>query len=171
MAVFIEVLLDRAGCSAVIAENSTAGDYLQAFRLGTREALSQRGRSSVTIVLEKVDALRVGALIALFERAVTFYAFLVKINAYHQPAVELGKKSAGEVIGLKNDLVRYLQDHAEEDFSVEELAAALGCEGAEEMVFSLLWRLSYKGQSGVCVEATDVSERPGDIWARRYRAL
>lgn len=31
-------------------------------------------------------------LIALFERAVSFYASLVNINAYHQPGVEAGKK-------------------------------------------------------------------------------
>ncbi|MCL1917499.1 MAG: glucose-6-phosphate isomerase [Peptococcaceae bacterium] len=186
VAVFIEVLLDRAGSSAVMAEESTAGDYLQAFRLGTREALSQRGRSSLTILLEKVDALRVGALIALFERAVTFYASLVNINAYHQPAVELGKRSAGEIIGLKNDVVHYLKDHAHEDFSVEELVKALGCEGAEEMVFSLLWRLSYNAQSGICVvkgaavsgeeasaqdEIAHNTDAPGDIWARRYRCV
>jgi glucose-6-phosphate isomerase len=36
----------------------------------------------------------VGALIALFERAVGFYASLVGINAYHQPGVEAGKKAA-----------------------------------------------------------------------------
>ena len=35
-----------------------------------------------------------GGLIALFERAVGFYATLVGINAYHQPGVEAGKKAA-----------------------------------------------------------------------------
>jgi len=31
----------------------------------------------------------------IFERAVSFYASLVNINAYHQPGVEAGKKAAG----------------------------------------------------------------------------
>jgi glucose-6-phosphate isomerase len=177
-AVFIEVLLDRAGDSVLIAEDSTSGDYLQAFRLGTREALSQRGRASASILLEKVDALRVGALIALFERAVTFYASLVNINAYHQPAVELGKKSAGEIIRLKNGIVQYLKDHAPAGFTVEGLAKALGREGAEETVFSLLFRLSYNPQSGVRVEkgtegsgegSGEGAGMPAGIWAWRYR--
>ncbi len=33
-------------------------------------------------------------MIALYERAVGFYATLVNINAYHQPGVEAGKKAA-----------------------------------------------------------------------------
>ena len=43
----------------------------------------------------------VGALIALFERAVGFYATLVNINAYHQPGVEAGKKAAAVVLDLQ----------------------------------------------------------------------
>ncbi len=39
-------------------------------------------------------------LIALFERAVSFYASLVNINAYHQPGVEAGKKAAGSFLAL-----------------------------------------------------------------------
>jgi len=39
-------------------------------------------------------------LIALFERAVGFYASLVNINAYHQPGVEAGKKAAGNVLTI-----------------------------------------------------------------------
>ena len=38
----------------------------------------------------------VGLLIALYERAVGFYATLVNINAYHQPGVEAGKKASEE---------------------------------------------------------------------------
>jgi glucose-6-phosphate isomerase len=43
---------------------------------------------------------RLGMLIALFERAVSFYASLVNINAYHQPGVEAGKKAAAVFLDL-----------------------------------------------------------------------
>ena len=42
-------------------------------------------------------------LIALFERAVGFYAGLVNINAYHQPGVEAGKKAAAVGAGAAGE--------------------------------------------------------------------
>ena len=45
-----------------------------------------------------------GALIALYERAVGLYASLVHINAYHQPGVEAGKKAAAAVLDLQGKL-------------------------------------------------------------------
>ena len=50
----------------------------------------------------------VGALIALYERAVGLYAFLVNINAYHQPGVEAGKKAAADVLDLQNQVIELL---------------------------------------------------------------
>ena len=55
----------------------------------------------MTITVRQVDARTIGALIALFERAVGFYATLVNINAYHQPGVEAGKKAAAVVLDLQ----------------------------------------------------------------------
>lgn len=122
---FIEVLKDRAGASPLIAEESTSGDYLQAFFLGTRNALSQKGRDSITITIQEIDALSIGVLLALYERAVSIYALLVNINAYHQPGVELGKKAAGEVILLKNQAVSFLRSQQGRKYTVEELAEEL----------------------------------------------
>jgi glucose-6-phosphate isomerase len=48
-----------------------------------RAALFENGRESMTITVPPVDARTVGALIALFERAVGLYAGLVGINSYH----------------------------------------------------------------------------------------
>jgi len=70
----------------------TAGDYLSGFLTGTREALYGNDRQSMTIAIRRVDARIVGALIALFERAVGLYASLIHINAYNQPGVEQGRK-------------------------------------------------------------------------------
>src|SRR5690606_10276987 len=82
---FIQVLEDREGTSPVVGENSTSGDYLQAFLMGTRKALAMKGRASLTITLEKLNSFTLGALLALFERTVSMYAYLVNVNAYHQP--------------------------------------------------------------------------------------
>ena len=70
----------------------TSGDYLHGFLRGTRAALYENGRESITLSIPEVNAFTVGALIALYERAVGFYASLVNINAYHQPGVEAGKE-------------------------------------------------------------------------------
>ena len=79
----------------------TSGDYLQGFLRGTRAALYEGGRDSITISIPEVDAFHVGALIALYERAVGFYGSLVNINAYHQPGVEAGKKAATRILQLQ----------------------------------------------------------------------
>ena len=50
----------------------------------------------------------VGALIALFERAVGFYASLVNINAYNQPGVEAGKKAAETLLSLQRKMLAVL---------------------------------------------------------------
>ena len=89
---FIEVLSDREGRSLEVDPGITSGNYLNSFLQGTRNALFENGRESLTITIEKLDARTVGALIALFERAVGFYATLVNINAYYQPGFKAVKK-------------------------------------------------------------------------------
>ena len=95
----------------------TTGDFLQGFLLGTEEALHENGRDSMTITLDAVNATTIGALIALYERAVGFYASLVQINAYHQPGVEAGKKAANNVIELQVKILQFLQSHPGEPFT------------------------------------------------------
>lgn len=138
--VFVEVLRDRAGESPVVRENSTSGDYLQAFMLGTAQALYDHGKSSAIITVPEVSPFYVGMLIALFERAVGFYADFVGINAYHQPAVEFGKKAAGALIDCKNRLSAYLQARPGSFFSPAELAAALACD--ERQLWHILRHLA-----------------------------
>ncbi|MCH7226311.1 glucose-6-phosphate isomerase [Haloferula sp. A504] len=93
-ATFIEVRKGRDGDTIEVEPGSTSADFLQGFLRGTRKALHESGRPSITISIPEVTPFQVGALIALFERAVSFYASLVNINAYHQPGVEAGKKAA-----------------------------------------------------------------------------
>src|SRR5207302_9017309 len=82
--VFIRVLED-GGKPLEVEKNATPGDFLHGFLLGTRAALFENDRQSITITVPRVDPRIIGALIALFERAVGFYGSLVNINAYHQP--------------------------------------------------------------------------------------
>lgn len=159
---FIEVLRDRAGLSPLIAENSTSGDYLQAFFLGTRKALTQKGRESITITIREINELSIGILLALYERAVSFYALLVNINAYHQPAVELGKKGAGEVIALKNQAVDFLHSHRGEKYTVGELVAKLaedsGHNADPETLFKILQHVVYNSNHKIKSEKKEIGE-------------
>ena len=50
-----------------------AGDYLHGFFLGTRDALYEKNRKSITITILEINPSAIGRLIA-FERAVWLYA-------------------------------------------------------------------------------------------------
>ena len=141
-AVFIEVLKDRSGPSPEVEPETTSGDYLHAFFLGTREALSESNRNSLTITLNQVDAFSVGLLIALFERAVGLYASLLGINAYHQPGVEAGKKAATQTLKIKPLAVSGLKKRKGLWLNVSQLCEEIGLVGSEEVVFKVLLHLS-----------------------------
>jgi glucose-6-phosphate isomerase len=142
-ATFIEVLNDRGGRSLEVEPGITSGDYLSSFLQGTRNALFENGRESLTITVEKLDARTIGALIALFERAVGFYATLVNINAYHQPGVEAGKKMAGAIIGLQREILEFLEKNRGRSFTAEELSKAIRAEDKAESVFKVLEHVSF----------------------------
>ena len=148
---FIEVLTDRDGASPAMEEGITSGDFLFGFFQGTRAALHQKGRESMTITVEKVDAATIGALIALFERSVGLYASLININAYHQPGVEAGKKAAGAIITLQKEVLMFLAKH-KEAMTAGEIAAGVGGAEETEAVFAILRHLAANPDRGVAVE-------------------
>ena len=141
-AVFIEVLADRQGPSPEVEPGVTSGAYLQAFFLGTREALAGNGRASITLTIKQVDARSVGMLIALFERAVGLYASLLGINAYHQPGVEAGKKAAAETLKLRARTIAALAKSPGKWRSVSQICEENGLVGSEELVFKVLLHVS-----------------------------
>jgi len=145
---FIEVLRDRQGPSMPVEPDATSGDYLSGFYQGTRQALYDNGRESVTITVERIDPRTVGALVALYERAVGLYASLVNINAYHQPGVEAGKKAAGNVLKLQRDILAHLRQTGTPR-TAEEVAAALGAGEEVETVFRILIHLAANDDHGV----------------------
>ncbi len=125
-ATFIEVRKMREGASPEVEEGANAGDFLQGFLRGTRTALTGNGRESVTISIDELDARTLGALIALFERAVTFYASLVGINAYHQPGVEAGKKAAAAFLDLLRQVRGALEGGDDGSRPAEAIASSIG---------------------------------------------
>lgn len=148
-ATFIEVLKDRHGPSIEVEPGVTAGDYLQGFLLGTREALSEKDRQSVTITVAEVNEASVANLIALYERAVGYYATLTGINAYHQPGVEAGKKAAGAAIDLGKSIVQALEANKGESFDAPAIAEKLGKPESTELVFKIALHMAANAKSGI----------------------
>jgi glucose-6-phosphate isomerase len=157
---FIDVLRDRAGVPLEVEPGITSGDYLQGFYLGTRDALSEKDRWSITLTLGEVSPRSVGMLIALYERVVGLYATLVGINAYDQPGVEAGKKAATGVIALQQRLVAALRASPGKALTAEALAAQVG--GEPETAFKILEHLAANGA---------VRKTPGSSWFDSTYAL
>ncbi len=162
---FIEVLKDRDTKSSLEVEPGiTAGDFLQGFYLGTRDALTEKDRHSVTITLADVSPRSLGMLIALYERVVGLYASLVGINAYHQPGVEAGKKAAGGVIALKLKIAAALKAVPGTPFTADQLAAQVGDPEKTELVFKILEHLAANKGNGI-------KKRPKTPWYKStYRS-
>lgn len=150
---FVEVLMDGGGSSITVEDDVTSGDFLNGFLLGTRKALHDAGRESMTITVDEVSARTVGVLIALFERAVGLYASLVNINAYHQPGVEAGKKAAGEVIALQRAVLAKMRERAGTLLTVDGWAEQLRAGDNIETLFKTLEHLAANSHSHVIREA------------------
>jgi glucose-6-phosphate isomerase len=145
-ATFIEVRRDRAGSSIDVEPGVTSGDYLFGFLQGTRRALYEGGRLSVTITLDMADARALGAIIALYERAVGFYATFVNINAYHQPGVEAGKKAAQAVITLQAKVMAALKSE-KHGVTADKLAETIGEVHEAETVWKICEHLAANGRA------------------------
>jgi glucose-6-phosphate isomerase len=146
---FVEVLVDQSGKPLKVESDFTTGDYLSGFMLGTRQAMQESGRQTLTITVKSVSPATIGTLIALYERAVGFYATLVGINAYHQPGVESGKKAATRVLKIQQQVVEFLKTNRKKSFTVDEIAAQIPEQGEAEHVFKVLERLSSNPARGV----------------------
>ncbi|MEI6073679.1 MAG: glucose-6-phosphate isomerase [Verrucomicrobiae bacterium] len=136
---FIEVRKATASAPLEVEPGVTPGDYLQGFLRGTRSALHENGRESLTLSIPEFNAFQLGALIALYERAVGFYGSLVNVNAYHQPGVEAGKKAASHVIDLQIRVAAHLRKSGKPE-TAEQIAAAVAADPEE--VFHILRHLA-----------------------------
>jgi glucose-6-phosphate isomerase len=152
---FVEVACDREKGvrSFAVEKGVTSGDYLHGFLLGTRKALHDNGRGSITLTIPDASARSVGMLIALYERTVGLYAQLAGINAYHQPGVEAGKKAAAQVLALQAQLLLDLEAQKGVFRTAERIAATLGSPGETETVFKILEHLAANPDHGVARKA------------------
>jgi glucose-6-phosphate isomerase len=152
-ACFIEVRKGRDGASIEVDPGTTSADYLQGFFRGTRKALHAAGRKSLTISIPEVTPFQLGLLIALFERAVSFYASLVNINAYHQPGVEAGKKAAGTFLETLNSVRVHMTSAPQ---TAEQIAAAISAD--PEDVYHCLTHLAANGGAAATLGASPAAD-------------
>jgi glucose-6-phosphate isomerase len=135
---FIEIDKDRRNPAIEVEDGVTSGDYLHGFLRGTRSALYESGRESITMSIPEANAFNVGALIALYERAVGFYGSLVNIDAYDQPGVEAGKKAATRLLELQKQVCAKLTGGPGK--TAEEVARSIDAD--PEDVFHVLRHLA-----------------------------
>ena len=140
--IFIELLDSPRDLNFFDLDNPK--DYLSGFLQGTRSALSSEGRQSITITLNELNATSLGALIALFERAVTFYAELINVNAYDQPGVEAGKKAASDVLSTQLSIQKLL--YSGEKFSFIEIVNNLKS-STPETIFFIIRQLCFSNSN------------------------
>nr|APP87950.1 glucose-6-phosphate isomerase [Paulinella micropora] len=140
-ATFIEVLENPSDIPRV--QGDYPGDFLNGFLQGTRSALSEGGRQSITLTMEHFNAYSLGALIALFERAVGLYGELINVNAYHQPGVEAGKKAAAAILTLQSQIETFLADGL--FHSIKEIQQEIDSDNTEA-IFLILRHLCGSNQ-------------------------
>jgi len=137
---FVEVRKASPVPEFEVEPDATSGDFLQGFLRGTRSALHEKGRDSITISIPEFNAYYLGVLIALYERAVGFYGSLVNINAYHQPGVEAGKKAAARILELQNASEKALSAKPGQALTAEQVAVQIDAEPEE--TFHILHHLA-----------------------------
>ncbi len=152
---FVEVLIDQNNSALQVEPDVTSGDYLNSFYLGTRQALSESGRESITLTIRDTSAFRIGMLIALYERAVGFYSSLINVNAYHQPGVEAGKRAAVAVLNLQNRVLECLSQNLRCPMTLRDIVASIRAEKDFEHVFKICEHLSSNPSHGITKLASD----------------
>ncbi|MBW4513738.1 MAG: glucose-6-phosphate isomerase [Timaviella obliquedivisa GSE-PSE-MK23-08B] len=158
-ATLIEVLEDRQGASIEVETGATSGDYLSGLLQGTRQALYENHRDSITVTIPQVNPRTVGALIALYERAVGLYGCMVNVNAYHQPGVEAGKKAAAAVLELQQRVVKALKEGSV-PMSLTELASCAGAPDQVEAIYKIVRHLQENHRE---VAVTGDLSKPGSL--------
>jgi glucose-6-phosphate isomerase len=82
-------------------EGKSMAGLLNAEKRATEFALVESSRPNYTIRFPKLDARHVGQFISLWQIATAFAGLLLNIDAYDQPAVELGKQATFGLMGRK----------------------------------------------------------------------
>jgi len=78
---------------------SSLGRLLNAERQATEQALLASARPTLTVLFERIDERTVGQFIYLYECVTSIAGLLFGVNAYDQPAVQLGKEYTFALMG------------------------------------------------------------------------
>ena len=96
----LEIAGHRSGMASVgYLGGHGLGELLDAERRATAEALRRRGRPSMTIEMEALDAESLGELFMLMSIATVYAGALYGVNPLDQPGVELGKELTYGLMG------------------------------------------------------------------------
>ncbi|MBN1787799.1 MAG: glucose-6-phosphate isomerase [Sedimentisphaerales bacterium] len=79
--------------------NQKMSRLLNSEKLATEYALIASQRPCITVIFEKICPYTIGQFIYLFETSTSIAGMLFGINAYDQPAVELGKEATFALMG------------------------------------------------------------------------
>lgn len=144
---FIEVLRDSE--ELPMGDGMSMGDYLHAFKDGLVNALSGKGRKVIQIIIESLDAFSLGMIIALYERAVAFYAELIHINAFHQPGVQAYKLASSAVNELQATLQGWVVKRGTKEWtgSAADMAREIGALNQVCEVEGLLSKMAVNGRT------------------------
>ena len=74
-------------------------ELLSAEKRATEYALVESQRPNFTITFPRIDAGHVGQFIQMWEVATSYAGLMLDIDAYDQPAVELGKQATFGLMG------------------------------------------------------------------------
>jgi len=77
----------------------TLFELLDRERIATAEALRRAGRPNMTVMVDRVDARSIGALLMLFQIATVYAGALYGVDPMDQPGVELGKSLTSGLMG------------------------------------------------------------------------
>ncbi|MCK5801990.1 MAG: glucose-6-phosphate isomerase [Lentisphaeria bacterium] len=173
-ATFIEILKDGEP-TRELEGGCTMGDYLHAFKQGLVRALGDKNRMVIDMVFEQLNEKSLGMLIALYERAVVFYAEMIRVNAFNQPGVESYKDAADTVNMLAKSTRDWLNDLTGEwsgtgvDAAAEaakmapaELSASVAGEGRE--VAALLAKYAVNERVFAGRKVTREYDKGNGVW-------
>jgi glucose-6-phosphate isomerase len=110
-----DVFADAAGLTYL--RKVPLSKLLAAEKTATEYAMAVSDRPTVTIRMERIDPESVGAFIYFYEYVTSLLGELLNVNAYDQPAVELGKKATFALLGRDGyqDLAGEIRPFAERD--------------------------------------------------------
>jgi glucose-6-phosphate isomerase len=143
-------------------EDGPLGDHLFGNVEGIRQAFTTQQRDTITISLTEATPVALGALVALYERAVGLYAELIDVNAYHQPSVD--KDIAAAVVALQAEALEFLC-HAGEPVTAAQIAVAIGHADQVEIVYKAMRRQALRPAGSVRIIPDDVISGDRFAWS------